>query len=205
MVNPWEEISLSDYENHMKLSSVMQLQSLNQMMKQQFNTYPVTSVMILGIAGGNGLEHIDKNKFQKVYGIDINREYLTTVKERYSDISSILECIQLNLIQDADKLPTAELLVADLLVEYIGYECFQEIIEQVQPKYVSCIIQINVDGSWVSNSPYIHIFDNLDKVHHQIEEDSLIQVLRGMGYKLITQTENPLPNGKKLIQLDFKH
>ena len=139
----------------MKLSSVMQLQSLNQMMKQQFNTYPVTSVMILGIAGGNGLEHIDKNKFQKVYGIDINREYLTTVKERYSDISSILECIQLNLIQDADKLPTAELLVADLLVEYIGYECFQEIIEQVQPKYVSCIIQINVDGSWVSNSPYI--------------------------------------------------
>lgn len=205
MVNPWEEISLFDYENHMKLSSVMQLQSLNQMMKQQFNTYPVTSVMILGIAGGNGLEHIDKNKFQKVYGIDINREYLTTVKERYSDISSILECIQLNLIQDADKLPTAELLVADLLVEYIGYECFQEIIEQVQPKYVSCIIQINVDGSWVSNSPYIHIFDNLDKVHHQIEEDSLIQVLRGMGYKLITQTENPLPNGKKLIQLDFKH
>lgn len=205
MVNPWEEISLSDYENHMKLSSVMQLQSLNQMMKQQFNTYPVTSVMILGIAGGNGLEHIDKNKFQKVYGIDINREYLTTVKERYSDISSILECIQLNLIQDADKLPTAELLVADLLVEYIGYKCFQEIIEQVQPKYVSCIIQINVDGSWVSNSPYIHIFDNLDKVHHQIEEDSLIQVLRGMGYKLITQTENPLPNGKKLIQLDFKH
>ena len=205
MVNPWEEISLSDYENHMKLSSVMQLQSLNQMMKQQFNTYPVTSIMILGIAGGNGLEHIDKNKFQKVYGIDINREYLTTVKERYSDISSILECIQLNLIQDADKLPTAELLVADLLVEYIGYECFQEIIEQVQPKYVSCIIQINVDGSWVSNSPYIHIFDNLDKVHHQIEDDSLIQVLRGMGYKLITQTENPLPNGKKLIQLDFKH
>lgn len=205
MVNPWEEISLSDYENHMRLSSVMQLQSLNQMMKQQFNTYPVTSVMILGIAGGNGLEHIDKNKFQKVYGIDINREYLTTVKERYSDISSILECIQLNLIQDADKLPTAELLVADLLVEYIGYKCFQEIIEQVQPKYVSCIIQINVDGSWVSNSPYIHIFDNLDKVHHQIEEDSLIQVLRGMGYKLITQTENPLPNGKKLIQLDFKH
>ncbi len=205
MVNPWEEISLFDYENHMKLSSVMQLQSLNQMMKQQFNTYPVTSVMILGIAGGNGLEHIDKNKFQKVYGIDINREYLTTVKERYSDISSILECIQLNLIQDADKLPTAELLVADLLVEYIGYKCFQEIIEQVQPKYVSCIIQINVDGSWVSNSPYIHIFDNLDKVHHQIEEDSLIQVLRGMGYKLITQTENPLPNGKKLIQLDFKH
>lgn len=27
MANPWEEISLSDYENHMKLDSVMQLQN----------------------------------------------------------------------------------------------------------------------------------------------------------------------------------
>ena len=98
MVNPWEEISLSDYENHMKLDSVM----------------------ILGIAGGNGLEHIDKNKFQKVYGVDINREYLTTVAERYSDFSDILECIQLNLIEESGRLPKAELLIANLLIEYKG-------------------------------------------------------------------------------------
>lgn len=26
--------------------------------------------MILGIAGGNGLEHIQKDKFEKVYGVD---------------------------------------------------------------------------------------------------------------------------------------
>ena len=96
MANPWEEISLSDYENHMKLDSVMQLQNMNQMMKEQFNAYPVSSVMVLGIAGGNGLEHIDKNKYQKVYGIDINTEYLKAVEERYSDISEILECIQVD-------------------------------------------------------------------------------------------------------------
>lgn len=36
MNNPWKEISLSDYENHMKLSSVMQLQGINQLMKGQF-------------------------------------------------------------------------------------------------------------------------------------------------------------------------
>jgi hypothetical protein len=29
MTNPWEEIPLSDYENHMKLDSVMQLQAMN--------------------------------------------------------------------------------------------------------------------------------------------------------------------------------
>lgn len=204
MSNPWEEISLSDYESHMKLDSVMQLQSMNQMMKVQFSAYPVSSVMILGIAGGNGLEHIDRCKFQRVYGIDINKEYLRAVKERYSNIANILKCMQLDLIKETQKLPKAELLIANLLIEYIGYTCFQSAVTQVQPKYVSCIIQINVDDGWVSDSPYIHAFDNLDKVHHQIEENPLIYSMNSIGYKLIALTEQPLPNGKKLVQLDFK-
>ena len=204
MTNPWEEISLSDYENHMKLDSVMQLQNMNQMMKSQFDAYPVSSVMILGIAGGNGLEHIDQIKFQKVYGVDINAEYLTAVEKRYSAISDILECIQLDLIEEADRLPKAELLVANLLIEYIGYDCFQKAVKQVEPQYVSCIIQKNINSNWVSDSPYIHMFDDLDQVHHQMEEDSLIQTLTGIGYKLIALAENPLPNGKKLVQLDFE-
>lgn len=44
MKNPWEGIELSDYENHMKLDSVMQLQSLNMMMKKQFNQYQIETV-----------------------------------------------------------------------------------------------------------------------------------------------------------------
>lgn len=205
MTNPWEEISLSDYENHMKLNSVMQLQTMNQMMKRQFNAYPVNSVMILGIAGGNGLEHIDKHKFKKIYGIDINEEYLRTVKERYPDISDILKCIYLNLLEETNKLPKAELLIANLLIEYIGYECFKKTVKQVQPKYVSCIVQINTDNNWVSDSPYIHAFDGLDKVHHQIEENSLSETMKSIGYKLKKQSEGLLPNGKKLVQLDFEH
>lgn len=54
MSNPWEEIDLNDYESYMSLESVFQLQSMNQMMKEQFYTYPVQSVMIFGIAGGKG-------------------------------------------------------------------------------------------------------------------------------------------------------
>ena len=75
MKNPWEEIQLIDYESHMKLDSVMQLQAMNEMMKGQFNTYPISSIMIFGIAGGNGLEHIQKEKFKRVYGVDINSSY----------------------------------------------------------------------------------------------------------------------------------
>lgn len=203
MANPWEEISLSDYESHMKLDSVMQLQEMNKMMKGQFDAYTVGSVMILGVAGGNGLEHVDPKKFKKVYGIDINEEYLKASQERYSCISDILECIKLDLLEETSKLPKAELLIANLLIEYIGYDCFLRAVEQVQPKYVSCIIQINTDDSWVSDSPYIHAFDELDKVHHQMEESSLTQAMKAVGYELTGQKEDPLPNGKKLVRLDF--
>ena len=91
--NPWEEIDLDNYEKHMSLGSVMQLQTINSMMKDQFDAYPVETVMILGIAGGNGLEYVDTEKFKKVYGVDINEEYLKVVSERYAELSGVLECL----------------------------------------------------------------------------------------------------------------
>ena len=93
MLNPWEEILLDDYENHMQLDTVMQLQAMNKMMKGQLGAYSVSSVMILGIAGGNGLEHIRKNKYRRVYGIDINSSYLKEVVRRYPDFTEILKCL----------------------------------------------------------------------------------------------------------------
>ena len=37
MANPWEEIKLDDYENHMSLDSVKQIQTMNMIMKSQFS------------------------------------------------------------------------------------------------------------------------------------------------------------------------
>ena len=51
--NPWKAIPLSDYENHMQLDSVMQLQAMNRMMKRQFCSCAAKSAMVLGVAGGN--------------------------------------------------------------------------------------------------------------------------------------------------------
>ena len=70
MSNPWEEISLNDYENHMSLDSVKQLQIMNSIMKEQFEDYPVSTTMVLGVAGGNGLEHVSRDKYRTVYGVD---------------------------------------------------------------------------------------------------------------------------------------
>ncbi len=204
MNNPWEEIRLDDYENHMRLDSVKQLQALNQLMRDQFAAYPVRTAMILGVAGGNGLEHISNGQFDAVYGVDINRDYLNAVTERYSYLGDMLRCLRLNLLRDADKLPQAELVVANLLIEYIGYSAFQSVIRQVEPKYVSCVIQINTEEeAWVSDSPYLHAFDRLDEVHHQMDENVLEEKMKEIGYTGILQEARELPNGKKLVRLDY--
>jgi hypothetical protein len=204
-MNPWEEISLSDYENHMSLSSVNQLQAMNKMMKFQFEAYPVTSAIVFGVAGGNGLEHVNLRKYSKIYGIDINNAYLDNVKKRYSFMEDILECKRIDLTCETDMLPEAELVIANLVIEYVGLEPFKKGILKTGARYVSCIIQINTDEeSWVSDSPYLHSFDGLDAVHHQMEEQSLVMAMNEIGFNLLKKDAMPLPNGKKLVMLDFE-
>jgi len=205
MSNPWEDISLDDYEKHMSLDSVRQLQAMNSIMQEQFSSYPAGTATVLGIAGGNGLEHVSPEKFRKVYGVDINADYLRAVSQRYTQLSGVLECLHIDLINEAEKLPQAQLLIANLLIEYIGYGAFQRAVLQTAPEYVSCVIQINTDEEqWVSESPYLHAFDRLDEVHHQMEEETLTAAMNDIGYSLILQESYPLPNGKALVRLDFK-
>lgn len=204
MDNPWENISLDDYENHMKLDSVKQLQTLNSMMKDQFEAYPVNSAMVLGVAGGNGLEHVSNDKYELVYGVDINSDYLKAAAERHNDLSDVLKCLKIDLINEPEKLPNAKLVIADLLIEYIGYPAFKKAISVIDPQYVSCIIQINTDVEcWVSDSPYIHSFDSLDAVHNQMEESALIKAMDEIGFENICKSSEALPNGKSFIRLDF--
>lgn len=194
---------MDDYENHMKLNSVMQLQVLDEMMDNQFYRYHVLTLMILGIAGGNGLNHIDSSRIQKVYGVDINDTYLKECVRRYPGLRQTFIPIQADL-QKNETLPKADIVIANLLVEYIGYINFQRIVRQVHPLYVSCIIQINANSDFVSDSPYFHVFDCLDTVYHQVDEYGLLQIMQEIEYGLIYREKRPLPNGKSLLRLDYQ-
>lgn len=188
----------------MSLRSVMQLQALNERMKEQLNRYSVSSVMILGVAGGNGLEHIARGRYQKVYGVDVNRDYLREAARRNPHLNGCLECLPVDLTRPGDRLPQAELVVANLLVEYIGPARFQEVLRRVGPRYVSCVIQVDLEGHWVSDSPYQAAFHGLEAVHQPVEREALEEALAQIQYRVLGAREYPLPNGKKFVQLDFE-
>lgn len=205
MANPWEEIELDVYESHMSLDSVRQLQTLDRMMREQLEAYPVRTAMILGVAGGNGLAHVRREKYDTVFGVDLNCAYLRAAAQRHPELEGVLRLLPLDLTKDAAQLPQAELVIADLLIEYIGYAAFQKVIEQVRPGYVSCVVQIN-DGTaeWVSDSPWLHAFDGLDAIHHQMDPRELTAQMGRIGFRETLQASEPLPNGKQFVRLDYR-
>lgn len=204
MDNPWKNIRLSDYENHMSLGSVvMQLQTLGDIMKRQLDEYPGGDVMILGCAGGNGLEHIDRDKYKRVYCVDINPEYLRETAKRYEGLGNSLKCLCIDLTGELSGLPPAGLVIADLLIEYIGYECFGRVIGRVCPEAISCVIQADTGEGFVSASPYAHCFEGLEGIHYRIDRDRLSMCMGSMGYAGDKTAEFPLPNGKKLVMMNF--
>lgn len=213
MDHPWKEIRLEVYEAHMRLASVQQLQTMNSIMKDQFEAYPVSTAMVFGVAGGNGLEHVDPAKYETVYGIDINEDYLRIAEARFEVLGGVLKLMSADLSEESQRPPYADLIIANLLIEYIGYKVFQRAVCQVNPVYVSCVLQINEETGegikngaekWVSESPYLHAFDGLDAIHHQIDERGTIHCMSEIGYGLIQRESYALPNGKSLLRLDFK-
>lgn len=202
-MNPWENISLSDYENHMSMDGIRQLQALNEIMREQLSPRGAKTAMILGIAGGNGLEHIAETDFERVYGVDVNKAYLDECSRRYPHLKNTLHTIRADLTDDGIRLPKAELLIANLLIEYIGYERFVRICKQVEPKRVSCVIQVNLNDLFVSESPYSHSFDCLNDVYCQIGEHRLTENMQKIGYSRAELSETSLPNEKKLVKTEF--
>lgn len=45
--------------------------------------------------------------------------------------------------------------------------------------------------------------NGLEPTHHRIQQSELTATIRTIGYKLTDKHEEPLPNGKKLLQMDF--
>lgn len=50
---------------------------------------------------------------------DINEDYLSAVMERYNYLSGTLECLNIDIINETDKLPEVKLIIANTV-----YSCF---------------------------------------------------------------------------------
>ena len=207
MDNPWEKIDLKIYETHMASNNVYQLQTLKNITESQIKDYIHTNVLILGIAGGNGLEHIDISNTEKIVGIDVNSQYLNICRKRYPHLTEILELVCCDLNKSDVVLPYSDIMICNLIIEYIGMNKFIELIRNNKENIniISTILQKNNDNEFVSNSSLSPSFKILESILHDIDEDILRIELSKIGFKCINQLSYPLPNGKEFIRMDFKN
>jgi hypothetical protein len=57
--NPWLKVPLADYESHMNSAGVEQSAALSELFAGALARCQPESVAVIGIAGGDGLDHID--------------------------------------------------------------------------------------------------------------------------------------------------
>jgi hypothetical protein len=116
--NVWNNISLSDYEQHMRHETVGQLQLLNGLTKKYLQKYDPSNLLFLGIAGGNGLEHVDVTKAKSMFAVDINNAYLEETEKRFGKRIKHLKLINTDINTSKECLTKADFVWAALILEY---------------------------------------------------------------------------------------
>ncbi len=125
MRNPWLDIALADYEGHMSSPEVAQAPMIAGVFAELLQAYRPHSVAVIGCAGGNGFERIDRAQTARVVGVDINAIYLAEARRRFDAAFDTLELICADIAVDsaADPDPLGfapvDLIFAALVFEYV--------------------------------------------------------------------------------------
>jgi len=202
--NPWLHIPLEDYEQHMSHQMVGQSTLLNTLTKKYLEEINPETIIFLGIAGGNGLEHIDNKITKNVYGIDINQDYLDTAFKRYSHRIPSLQLLKLDITQQSESICKADFIWAALILEYTGTDRALEFCKNNLLKDGHLIVSIQANNNKTSVSPTgIESVKRAGEIFSIVDPEELLSKAKENGYRLIAKEENILPNGKSIITSHF--
>jgi hypothetical protein len=197
MGNPWLNIPLVDYEGHMDSAEVQQLGVLSSLFAEAIAYQRPNSIAVLGIAGGNGLEHIDEAMTRRVAGLDVNPEYLQSVRQRHGQMSGLeLHCV--DLVETLVNLEPAELVHAALIFEHAGTgRCLDNALALVAPGgALSVVLQLASEKEGVVSRGRFASMQTLTEHFSLIEPLAFCKMLEVRGFHLVHETKRSLTGGK---------
>ena len=196
-MNPWLAVPLDDYEGHMGSAGANQLAPLADLFGEALVRLRPRSVAVLGVAGGNGLEHVDGTLTTRVVGIDINPGYLTATKQRFPDLRGLeLHCADLQ--QDLPALEPVALVHAALLFEHAGMgRCLDNAVSLVSPGgHLSVVLQLPSEAhDAVTPTPFASMA-TLGGDFAFVDPHHLRRVLAQREMRLTHQARRILTSGK---------
>jgi len=116
--SPWTVVPAADYERHMGPEGADQLGPLSAIFARAYAGVRPRRLLALGVATGNGLEHVDPEITERAVGVDVNIQYVAIARQRHQRLGPHLElfCADLERVE----LPAAsfDLVWAALVLEY---------------------------------------------------------------------------------------
>ncbi len=199
--NPWQKISAGDYESHMSAANVLQSQALNKIFKDALESFSPENLCVLGCTTGSGFENINVSVTKKVVGVDINREYLEILKERFGKSIPGLELSHSDI--NAVELPSYQfdLIFAALIFEYVDVEkVLKDISKRLNLDGVLVVVlQLkNENMNAVSDTPYQSL-KLLNHLFNYVEPEYFIKKAGELGLIKTKSYEYDLNTGKKFF------
>jgi predicted TPR repeat methyltransferase len=202
--NPWHEIPLEDYERHMSHELVGQSTLLSALTKKYLENIKPGSAIFLGVAGGNGLEHIDNRITKTVIGIDINQNYLDTTFSRYNERIASLQLINLDIAKNSERVYESDFIWAALIAEYSGIDPVLEFSRNNISSGGHFILSIQSNNNKPSvSSTGIESVKKAGQIFSPISPEELLRKSGESGFIMIGKEENRLPNEKSIITFHF--
>jgi SAM-dependent methyltransferase len=204
--NPWLNIPSEDYEAHMSMPSVGQLQMLDKIFESVLDEFTPTSIAVLGCTAGNGFQHLINLPLERVVGIDINFNFLDECRAWFiQDVENLhLVCADLNKLELADS--TFDLIHAALIFEYVDVD---ELLSKISrwlraDGILSVVLQIeNETVKPVSETPYQSL-KKLEPFMKLIDPAWFVVRAEIFGLNEESRREIKLPGGKEFIEIIFK-
>ena len=196
-MNPWLGVPLEDYEGHMGPAGVQQLSALADLFARALAVAKPESVAIPGIAGGNGLDRIDRTVTRRVVGVDINARYLEAVRERYRALAGLeLHCLDLS--REPAPVAPVDLVHAALIFEHAGAgRCLDSALGLVKPGgRFSVVLQLpSASEVPVSPSQYASI-EAVRENFRLFDPAEFCAIVESRGFRRDEETRVPLTQGK---------
>jgi len=161
-----------------------------------------TSVAILGIANGNGLDRIDPKVTSRVVGVDIHPGYIESVRRKFPGV----ELHQVDLSAEELRIPQVELVHAAFVFEHAGTDrCLDTALELVAPGgCLSVILQLPSESEAAVTPTGVSSIQRLRESFKVIEPSWLSARLIERGLVLSSEHTEPLKGGKSFWHALFE-
>lgn len=181
------------------MGAVKQLSALSELFTRALEVCVPDSVAVLGIAGGNGLEHVNHAAIKRIVGVDINDRYLDEVRRRFRRHPNLeLHCVDLS--QDELRVAPVTLVHAALFFEHAGLgRALDNALSLVgRSGHLSVVLQAPEGDQRSVTLTSFPSMQTLAESFSLVDISHFRGLLEKQGFRLLTEELRPLPSGKRL-------